>query len=274
MRIVESCLVLAIIAPEIAQSVQTPPAPVPPPPTVVRATTIKIKTGHANLLLTDAEKERQVLQRTAALSTEAIEELYWQAQQGQVQKLMDMLPQWTHLIPLPVILHIGFKDDDDDLTRAKKYLRLGLLVRDMYQDLPLMHALRTFETTAEQRLDDHTRHALVGEAFATAAAILQVTPLNLSGAELVDYWLSLAQLEFWSLHQMTMVPERLSEALVLAQHAIEDANRARRAMERPSPILEQRINQVREYAQRFIASIVGPALYLAMIQVQSSKKGF
>jgi hypothetical protein len=120
----------------------------------------------------------------------------------QFLELVSLLPpEFHHEHVLALAETIGFDDTDDEESFAKNYIRLALLIRDMYD--PHNAVAQRFGlalTPKSLRLSKHQIDFLVAESFERALRELSKVTRTHDEEDAIDFHLSLAQLAIWRLH--------------------------------------------------------------------------
>lgn len=226
----------------------------------------KIVSGRQHVQLTERERFNQVMGQLGGLGPELGSQLRVQAVRRQAQTLIRILPDWTRNIPLSLLLFLDFEENEEPLARARKYLRLALLIRDMYMDLPLnREVLDTYTIPMEERLTDAQREQLVGQAFAAAAEIVRGREPGLTAAEREDFWLSLAQLDYWTFYHLALAgPEHLQGAWQAANRAYIDINQAQTTRALHDTHFWDQVARMQNGIRYFASQILTPILLLTL----------
>lgn len=125
-----------------------------------------MKTGNA---LKPTPKE-ELLNKLKAIKTRDVEQKNDYLRQYHINQVMNALPSWALAIPKPVIIHSWI--DATTNNPSYDFLRMGLLVRDMYKDYPLNEKFFAANLSHQAQWRDQVRNYIVALCFASAFASL------------------------------------------------------------------------------------------------------
>jgi hypothetical protein len=152
----------------------------------------KIKSGYSNLKPTQHELEKKAQRLTQT-----------QKKELHFKQLSEILPQEIiHNVSYETLSKIDFSPSDDDITRAKKYEKLGL-------------TLLNSETKTR-------KNKIIHMSFYYAFAHLQKLERYLKGKYNIDYYLSTAQISFWAA-RFCQQQERKDKLLLSAKYFLNNA---------------------------------------------------
>jgi hypothetical protein len=186
-----------------------------------------------------------------------------------LESLQRLLPSWAFLIPESVLLYVGFNAQDTYQERARKFMRMALLVRDMYLDYPLNHNTLQTLTVGAPRLPDPVRLRLVSMCFLEAYTWLARLRSELleENEELI---LAMTDIANWTIHSLHVAGGETSVEMFLA--AVHIYNFATTAIQ-AAPVqqtnkLQQLIERSRQIFVRAVGSFLMFAVFAAQIKIQ------
>lgn len=220
------------------------------------------KTG--SRALTHDEKFSQVLQRIQSFDATALNHIRERLELARLLEANSILPGWTHFLPARLILHVDFDRNDAPMVWAQKYMQLGLLVRDMHQDLPINTVLGLHAPTEEPITDD-LRHLLVALCFGQAAHYTRLMDEPSVASRASDYWASIAQLEAWAaFHRAQAGPSQLRQFLTDFIHAEATLIEAEK---HETPAFHEALARVRDSLMRTASRYLTPLAVLVLFQL-------
>jgi hypothetical protein len=215
---------------------------IPPKRNQSQHPTFPMKTGkgeHANTLATMSEDE--IARMIGNLTPRQIDQIVKRAAEAEVAKIQRLLPQWCSQIPGRILFYVGFDANDTLSKRAYRFMRLALLVRDMYEDLPINHV--TFDTyNAEEELPTPARYQLVARSFLNAYALLDEERVRFRLTD-DDTLSSLVDMGRWALYYNSLAGQEDVDTFVPAATAMNELATTLLGR-RQSPGLERRAAQL------------------------------
>ena len=167
----------------------------------------KIDCGESNCNLTVKERIGKFNNQIKLISEAELARINQNIVMLRINKLMEILPEWTHEIPPTIPLYVDFVGEEADDVLGYKYIRLGLFVRDMYEDYPInTDVFGTFPIPKDKRFSKPHLHKLVARCFATAFDLLTPTSSNLPKQESIDNLSSRMLVATWGLYHSSHAP--------------------------------------------------------------------
>lgn len=165
--------------------------------------------GDAEQVLNGAQQEQRYRRQHKKKFARTLGEIGAQAmrfeqqasQQSKIDFVRNILPNEFHRIPvLALALGVEFSPSDDEETRAKKYTRLGLLLKDIYDvDNMVSRNLGLLDEDVPHLSKDEINY-LVTEAFDQAVILLANVETTIARERAIDFHLSFAQVILWRLY--------------------------------------------------------------------------
>lgn len=171
---------------------------------------IHLRAGNGNLekILSDEELKQLAFKNHKKAFGATLKKISIQADKFNDAKNYN-LSQAKNLLPpdfhdpqiLTLANAVDFSHVDDAESRAKKFVRLGLLIRDMYdQENNIAQNLGLLQIPLDMRLSQPEIMWLVTESFDQAAKELKRVEPDLTDEQFIDFNLSYAQILLWKLY--------------------------------------------------------------------------
>ncbi len=171
---------------------------------------IKIKSGidHPNKVISEQNRQVQDLMMHKAAFAGTLGRIAAQgkvvhdkqSQEAKLKYVMELLPETLRRREIVVLAQtLGFTHSDDAAVRAKRFMGLGLLARDMYDpDNQIARNLGFLATSPSGRLHQQEIIYYVTESFEYALRSLESMSVPADNA--IDFNLSYAQVLLWRLY--------------------------------------------------------------------------